>query len=125
MKKNFIKATLIATAITVVGLGSYKAYGSYKAANMPTNDLLAENILALSDDANNTRYPHLQGKPNKCKLSIVISANAGVSYKNVSDLKSAEGNVNFSYSQVKGMEDSCPVTSPTGCNPYTCQQIPY
>ena len=51
MKKNFIKATLAVAAIAAVGLGSYKAYGSYTAANMSANDLLlAENVLALSDN---------------------------------------------------------------------------
>ena len=50
MKKNFFKATLAVAAIAAVGLGSYKAYGSYTAANMSENDLLlAENVLALSD----------------------------------------------------------------------------
>ena len=48
--KKFMKMTFAVVAIAVVGLGSYKAYGSYTAANMSEEDLLvAENILALSD----------------------------------------------------------------------------
>ena len=39
MKKNFFKATLAFAAIATVGLGSYKAYDSYTAANMSENDL--------------------------------------------------------------------------------------
>ncbi len=54
MKKNFFRATLVVAAITAVGLGSYKAYGSYTAANMSEEDLLmAENVLALSDNVPN------------------------------------------------------------------------
>ncbi len=50
MKKNFFKALFAVAAIVTVGLGSYKAYGSYIAANMSEEDLLlAENVLALSD----------------------------------------------------------------------------
>ena len=50
MKKKFFKATLAVAAIATVGLGSYKAYGSYTAANVAENDLLlAEDVLAVSD----------------------------------------------------------------------------
>lgn len=50
MKKNFFKSAFVVATIAAVGLGSYKAYGSYTAANMSANDLLfAENVLALSD----------------------------------------------------------------------------
>ena len=50
MKKNFIKATFAVAAIVTVGLGSYKAYGSYTAANMSEEDiLLMENVLAISE----------------------------------------------------------------------------
>ena len=53
MKKKFIKATLAVAAIAAVGLSSYKAYGSYTAANMSEEELLwAENVLALSHPEN-------------------------------------------------------------------------
>ncbi len=49
MKKIF-KMAFAVVAIASVGLGSYKAYGSYTAANMSEESLLmAENVLALSD----------------------------------------------------------------------------
>lgn len=51
MKKNFFKAFIAVAAIAAVGLGSYKVYGTYMAANLPDNKLLmAENIEALADD---------------------------------------------------------------------------
>lgn len=50
MKQKKIKAFFAVAAFAAVGLGSYKAYGSYTAANMSENDLLlAENALALTD----------------------------------------------------------------------------
>ena len=50
MKKNVFKATFAVVAIAAVGLGSYKAYDSYTAANMSEEDLLlTEDVLALSD----------------------------------------------------------------------------
>lgn len=49
MKQKKIKAFFAVAAIAAVGLGSYKAYGSYTAANMSEEDLfIAENIEALS-----------------------------------------------------------------------------
>lgn len=49
MKKKFFKAFFAVAAIATIGLGSYKAYGTYMAANMTEEDLLmAENIEAIS-----------------------------------------------------------------------------
>lgn len=48
MRKKFCKSFPAFAAVAVVGLGSYKAYSSYLAANMSEEDLLlAENIEAL------------------------------------------------------------------------------
>ena len=59
MKKNIFKSVFAVAAIAAVGLGSYKAYGSYTIANMSEEDLLmAENIEALafgSDGKTTTR----------------------------------------------------------------------
>ena len=45
-----MKMAFAVVAFAAVGLGSYKAYGSYTAANMSEEDLLlAENVEALSD----------------------------------------------------------------------------
>ena len=52
--KKFMKMAFAVVALVAVGLGSYKAYGSYTAANMSEEDLLmAENVLALSDPGGN------------------------------------------------------------------------
>ena len=50
--KNLIKMAFAVVAFAAVGLCSYKAYGSYTAANMSEEDLLiAENIEALAQKA--------------------------------------------------------------------------
>lgn len=84
MKKKFFKATLAVAAIATVGLGSYKAYDSYTAANMQENDLLlAENVLALTDpgiwdtvqhyfDSNYMNFAEL--KDVVCPMSSVTSS---------------------------------------------------
>ena len=48
--KKFMKMAFSVVAITAVGLGSYKAYGSYTAANMSEEDLLmAEKVDVFSE----------------------------------------------------------------------------
>ncbi len=48
--KKFMKMAFAVVAFAAVGLGSYRAYGSYTAANMSEEDLLiTENVLALSE----------------------------------------------------------------------------
>lgn len=50
MKRKIFKAFFAVVTVAAVGLGSYKAYGSYVAANnCEENLLLAENVLALSE----------------------------------------------------------------------------
>ncbi len=52
--KKFMKMAFAVVAFAAVGLGSYKAYGSYTAANMSEEDLLiAENVLAISEGGDN------------------------------------------------------------------------
>ena len=47
--EEFLEDCICCRAFAAVGLGSYKAYGSYTAANMSEEDLLlSENIEALS-----------------------------------------------------------------------------
>lgn len=50
MKKKFFKSFVAFVAVAVVGLGSYKTYGSYMASNKnDDNLLLTENVLALAE----------------------------------------------------------------------------
>ena len=49
MKRKLFKSLFAVAAIAAVGLGSYKAYGSYVTANMSEDDLLwAENVEAIT-----------------------------------------------------------------------------
>ena len=55
--KKFMKMAFAVVAFAAVGLGSYKAYGSYTAANMSEEDLLiAENVEALSQSKEGQGY---------------------------------------------------------------------
>lgn len=84
--KNLLKISFAVVAFAAVGLGSYKAYGSYTAANMSEEDLLlAENVLALSDDnsGSNSQYPYntVCGAPTSkrktCRAEVVLCQGKG------------------------------------------------
>ena len=80
MKKKFFKAALAIAAIATVGLGSYKAYDSYTAANMSENDLLlTEDVLALSDPnyGNNSQYTY-EGGFKDSQMTISKCVNCGM-----------------------------------------------
>lgn len=47
--KIFKKMTFAVVAIAAIGVGSYKAYGSYTSNCLDENGLLSENILAISE----------------------------------------------------------------------------
>ncbi len=70
--KNLFKIAFAVVAFAAVGLGSYKAYGSYTAANMSEEDLLiAENVLALSEDIKVT-YVKVKDKSGNCYKKTVL-----------------------------------------------------
>ncbi len=125
MKQKKIKAFFAVAAIAAVGLGSYKAYGSYTAANMSEEDLfLAENVSALSQsDVNSHRYPKRDGNPDFCTLYVYMSGSVVVS-KGTDENPQYEGKAEYTKSKVRGLEDRCPDKG-SGCDPYSCQEIPY
>ena len=64
MKRKLFKSLFAVAAIAAVGLGSYKAYGSYVARPDSGEDLLlAENLLALSDQPDDGTKVYVDGKP--------------------------------------------------------------
>ena len=80
MKKNFFKAFFAVAAIATVGLGSYKAYGSYVASNMSDDDLLlTEDVLALSDPNPTPKYADYDGSLDNCTIQKTVCSSCGCS----------------------------------------------
>lgn len=127
MKKS-IKTAMFAVAVVAAGFGGLKAYNAYS-DNEST--LMIANIEALSqnnggDGANSGNFncPNKSPKPKFCTLERCFSLSSGVHYADSSELFKAEGNVAFTYRNVDGLKDRCPEDG-TGCNPYSCQFVPY
>ena len=36
-----------------------------------------------------------------------------------------EASGEYSKSTIRGLEDRCPIKNGSGCNPYSCQEVPY
>ena len=80
MQKKIFKTFFAVAAIATIGLGSYKAYGSYVASNMSDDDLLlTEDVLALSDpnSGNNSQYTH-DGGFKDSQMTISRCVNCGM-----------------------------------------------
>lgn len=124
MKKNFFKATLAVAAIATVGLGSYKAYGSYTAANTADNDLLiAENVLALADE----RPGWWKGLGDPCVKNFTASLSQNVygsssssSSSSNSQSSSVGANVNPETGAVGGNVSSSSSNSSSNTNEGNC-----
>ena len=56
MKTNILKATLAVVCVVAAGTGGWKAYSAYNGGQSEMNDLLQENIEALSDDDEDKGY---------------------------------------------------------------------
>lgn len=81
MKRKIFKAFFAVVTVAAVGLGSYKAYGSYVAANHSETDLLlTEDVLALSDPnaGNNSTYT-FDGGFKDCHMDVSYCENCGMS----------------------------------------------
>ena len=80
--KKVIKTVLAVVTIAAVGMGSYKVYDSYVGANMSEEDLLlAENVLALSENVPNGTVDVIKGHKTCHKLCTDKSKKQAYQYK--------------------------------------------
>lgn len=120
MHKKSILLSLLSTMTIVAGIGYFASYSG----TCERNDLLLQNVEALSnDESNNPRYPQSAGKAEFCKLYIYMKGGIIVSttnYPNTAYELSGE----YTKEIREGLKDRCPDKG-GGCNPYSCQEIPY
>lgn len=131
MNKKLFKSTLMVALVAVAGYGSYKAYEGY-ARNKRQSMLLTENVEALSQNTasgenqgNSFKYPEKEGDAKFCKLYIYKKGDAVV-YTGEEPNSQYEAKVGIEYEKkvIEGLKDRCPDRG-EGCNPYSCQEIPY
>ena len=128
--KSSLYTLLLGAAI--LGSGSY-AYTNFHPSKRqtPPSDTLLANIEALSDGEssesgnNNFRYPQKDGKAEKCTLFKYISLSGEGSFTSTDG--GLEGKLEGKYikTTITGLLDTCPIENGDGCNPFSCQEVPY
>ena len=129
LTKSICALTLIISSLSAV-------YQNNKQHNLSV--IAIKNLVALTENENtggngesltpgestSYRYPHLAGKAKSCKLYVYMKGGVVIG-TSTSDDNSFEGEVGYEKIQISGLEDSCPINKAKGCNPYSCQQVPY
>jgi hypothetical protein len=99
---------------------------SLKKSSTMLND---SNVEALSEDSGDPqityRYPNREGKAVFCTLYIAINMETQARVVLGEEASEAEVEAGWVKTSVKGLKDRCPTPSNLGCNPYSCQEIPY
>lgn len=127
--ENMKKARKIGWALVglaCIGVGVYGKLYTYNALEQTgENYLLLDNIEALAtiEGEGGDRYPDLAGKPEFCTMYIYKKAGITVA-KGENVNPSYEGNAEYTKEKKEGLKDKCPREG-NGCNPYSCQEVPY
>ncbi len=70
------------------------------------------------------RYPKNYGKAEYCNLYVYVNIETGATIE--SDGANAELDAHVGWTKIikQGLKDKCP-NKGDGCNPYSCQEVPY
>lgn len=110
------------SALAIAGVASYAVTKSTNHSGF--NNIIMQNVEALTNFENNDpRYPKKEGKAQFCKLYIYMKAGVVVSTSEEPNA-SLEVSGDFTKEVREGLKDRCPDKG-EGCNPYSCQEIPY
>lgn len=125
MKTNK-KIGLVLIGLACVGAGIYGGLHTYNALDQTDeSDLLLENIeaLAQNESGGNYRYPKKAGEAEFCTLYVYKKAGIVVSTSEEEN-KEFDASAEYTKEKKEGLKDKCPDDG-DGCNPYSCQEVPY
>ncbi|WP_455508624.1 hypothetical protein [Butyricimonas paravirosa] len=119
MKVKFIIAAMLFLAI------AYAGYSVYESATLTgAEKFMRANVeaLTLNEPGGDQRYPDRRGKALFCSLYVYTKGSIVVKSEDVR--KDLEVSGEYSRTTVSGLKDRCP-NNGNGCNPYSCQEVPY
>lgn len=121
--KTKIKVALAFIGLACAGVTFYK--GLPKEQDLE-NTLLMENmeVLAGGESGGSYRYPEKSGDAEFCKLYVYKKGGVEVS-RGTEPNDRFEVGVEYTKEVKEGLKDRCPVENGSGCNPYSCQEVPY
>ena len=118
------KLFFLLPCIAAVAITAFVGTKTLKSNADESNELLMANVEALtSGEENNYRYPENKGQARFCTLYVYIKGGVVIS-------TSSEPNTQYEtsgeYTRItkEGLKDKCPLKG-KGCNPYSCQEVPY
>lgn len=107
--------------VTLLGLGLV-CYN--KQTNHRVNKLVGLNVEALTqDESSSFRYPEKSGSAVFCTLYVYKKGGIVVG-KSSSEIPEYEASAEYTKISSEGLKDRCPDKG-KGCNPYSCQEVPY
>lgn len=122
MKK--VKILVASVLFCAMGYTGYTAYE--KIAMSETEKFMQANIEALTLDepggGGDSRYPNKDGDAKFCTLYVY--SKGSVVIKRTTEDPGLEASGEYSKSTIRGLEDRCPKKG-NGCNPFSCQEVPY
>ena len=121
--KTKIKVALAFIGLACAGVTFYK--GLPKEQDLE-NTLLMENmeVLAGGESGGSYRYPEKSGDAEFCKLYVYKKGGVEVS-RGTEPNDRFEVGVEYTKEVREGLKDRCPIENGSGCNPYSCQEVPY
>lgn len=127
MKKinlKIIGCILALTSVAILSTTIVQSKGNHFSASVEKNyEALSAKIEEDGGGGSNYRYPEAKGKAQFCKLYVYIKGGVVVS-KGTEENPLYEGNAQYEKSIKEGLKDRCPDDG-KGCNPYSCQEVPY
>ena len=124
--KTKIKVALAFIGLACAGVTFYK--GLPKEQDLE-NTLLMENMEVLAggesgESGGSYRYPEKSGDAEFCKLYVYKKGGVEVS-RGTEPNDRFEVGVEYTKEVKEGLKDRCPIENGSGCNPYSCQEVPY
>jgi len=119
MRQTFFKALCI-VLISTVAIVYYNCYDDYRFTQILESDI---EVLSRAEN-DNYRYPNKQGNARFCNLFVYVNIETGMTFTTEDENTTLEGDLSWIKTDVQGLKDRCPNRG-DGCNPYSCQQVPY
>ena len=119
--KNLKKIAMVA----MLGIMSFGVYSTYEyVVTTDAEHLMMENVEALTgpETGDDHRYPERSGNALFCTLYVYTKGSIVVKSEDVQTGLEASGE--YTKTTVSGLKDRCPNRG-NGCDPYSCQEVPY
>ena len=119
--RNFIIAVFSIAIIAITVVCSSISQDAKRIKVFAKSDLEA---LAQEEVPGGYRYPNKEGKAVFCYLYIYTNIKTGAKLNFEDKQSDFDSSAEWKLETKQGLKDKCP-NKGNGCNPYSCQEVPY